>query len=389
MNASASTRVVGLMSGTSHDAVDAAAADIRVEGDTLVVRPLGLLSAPYAPELRAAVAAALPPSRTSVEEVCRLDTRIGQAFADLAVRAVAELCDGAADLVVQHGQTMYHWVEDGQVQGTLQLGQPAWTAERTGCTVVADLRSRDVAAGGHGAPLVSMVDALWLDGRTAAAVNLGGIANTTWVRPGHDPVAFDIGPANALIDAVVTERTGGARQYDRGGELARRGEVHVDTLELLLREPFYARPAPKSTGKELFNLPYLRERLAGRPPLDIEDLVATLTELTARTVADAVRGVELVILAGGGTLNPELVARIRAALPEARTIISDEAGLPSDAKEALAFAVLGYLTINGQAGSLPSATGAAHGSVLGAVVPGRTLPERALHAPPRRLRFES
>ncbi|WP_254773633.1 anhydro-N-acetylmuramic acid kinase [Plantibacter sp. MMLR14_011] len=382
-------RVIGLMSGTSHDAIDAAAAEIGVDGDTLVVRPLGMITAGYDPELRAAITAALPPATTSVDDVCRLDTRIGQAFADLAVRAVAELCDGEADLIVSHGQTMYHWVEDGRVEGTLQLGQPAWIAERTGCTVVADLRSRDVAAGGQGAPLVSMVDALWLGGETAAAVNLGGIANATIVRPGHDPIAFDSGPANALIDAVVAEHTGGARQFDADGELAARGTVHEETLDLLLREPYYQRPAPKSTGKELFHLDYLREQLAGRPTLPIEDLVATLTELTARTVADAVRGVERVILAGGGVRNPQLVARIRAALPEADVVSSDDAGLPSDAKEALAFAVLGFLTVNGQAGSLPSATGASHGSVLGAIVPGHSLPARTLDGPPRALRFEA
>lgn len=382
-------RVIGLMSGTSHDAIDAAAAEISVDGDTLVVRPLGMLTAGYDPELRAAITAALPPATTSVDDICRLDTRIGQAFADLAVRAVAELCDGDADLIVSHGQTMYHWVEDGRVEGTLQLGQPAWIAERTGCTVVADLRSRDVAAGGQGAPLVSMIDALWLGGEPAAAVNLGGIANATIVRPGHDPIAFDSGPANALIDAVVAEHTDGARQFDADGELAARGTVDEETLDLLLREPYYQRPAPKSTGKELFHLDYLREQLAGRPTLPIEDLVATLTELTARTVADAVRGVERVILAGGGVRNPQLVVRIRAALPEADVVSSDDAGLPSDAKEALAFAVLGFLTVNGQAGSLPSATGASHGSVLGAIVPGHSLPARTLDGPPRSLRFEA
>ena len=382
-------RVIGLMSGTSHDAIDAAAAEISVDGDTLVVRPLGMLTAGYDPELRAAITAALPPATTSVDDICRLDTRIGQAFADLAVRAVAELCDGEADLIVSHGQTMYHWVEDGRVEGTLQLGQPAWIAERTGCTVVADLRSRDVAAGGQGAPLVSMIDALWLGGETAAAVNLGGIANATIVRPGQDPIAFDSGPANALIDAVVAEHTGGARQFDADGELAARGTVDEETLDLLLREPYYQRPAPKSTGKELFHLDYLREQLADRPTLPIEDLVATLTELTARTVADAVRGVERVILAGGGVRNPQLVARIRAALPEADVVSSDDAGLPSDAKEALAFAVLGFLTVNGQAGSLASATGASHGSVLGAIVPGHSLAARTLDGPPRSLRFEA
>lgn len=383
------TRVVGLMSGTSHDAVDAAAADIHVEGDELVVRPLGLISTPYSPDLRAAITAALPPATTTVGDVCRLDTRIGQAFADLAERAVAELCGGHADLVVSHGQTLFHWVEDGRVEGTLQLGQPAWIAERTGCTVVADLRSRDVAAGGQGAPLVSIVDALWLAGRSAAAVNLGGIANVTLVAPDRDPVAFDTGPANALVDALVHRHTDGAEAFDRDGVRAARGRVDDGLLGALLAEEYYARPAPKSTGKELFHPGYLDPFLARVPGLPVDDVVATLTALTARTVADAVRGVDHVLLAGGGTRNPVLVRMIRDELPGATVRVSDEAGLPSAAKEALAFAVLGFLTVNGQAGSLPSCTGARHGSVLGAVVPGRTWPARVLDRRPARLRFEA
>ena len=385
--ASATTRVVGLMSGTSYDAIDAAAADLWVEGDELVVRPLGMVSEQYAPELRAAIASALPPAGTTFEEVCRLDTRVGQAFAGVAERAVAELCGGRADLVVSHGQTMFHWVEDGRVEGTLQLGQPAWIAERTGCTVVADLRARDVAAGGQGAPLVSMVDALWLEGRSAAAVNLGGIANVTLVAPGRDPVAFDTGPANALIDAVVTEHTGGERSFDEDGALAAAGRTDERLLGLLLDEEYYARPAPKSTGKELFHARYLDPFLGRVPGVTVEDLVATLTALTARTVADALREVDEVILSGGGTKNPVLVQMLRGELPGARVVVSDDAGFPSDAKEALAFAVLGFLTVNGQAGALPSCTGARHGSVLGAIVPGRTLPARTLDRAPRRLRF--
>lgn len=174
-------RVIGLMSGTSYDAIDAAAADIRIDGDTLVLTPLGMVSEPYSGELRAAVAAAVPPASTTVGQICQLDTEIGQAFAAVAARANAELCGGSAELISSHGQTMFHWVEGSQVRGTLQLGQPAWIAEETGCTVVSDLRSRDVATGGQGAPLVSAFDVLWLNGRTSGSValNLGGIANVT------------------------------------------------------------------------------------------------------------------------------------------------------------------------------------------------------------------
>lgn len=284
-------RVIGLMSGTSYDAVDAAAADLTLEGDTLLLRPLGALSLPHPDGLRARIAAALPPAATTMEDVCRLDTAIGQAFAGAAVRALAELCGGGAGLVVSHGQTLYHWAEGGTVRGTLQLGAPAWIAEATGLPVVSDLRGRDVAAGGQGAPLVSLVDTLLLRARDGvpAALNLGGIANVTVVAPDADPVAFDTGPANALLDVAVRHFTGGAADYDEDGRGAAAGRVHPGLLARLLADPYYREPAPKSTGKEHFHLPYLLAALAAEPVPDPDDVLATLTRLTAVTVADACR----------------------------------------------------------------------------------------------------
>ena len=366
-------RIIGMMSGTSYDAIDAAAADIRLEQDTVMLTPLGLVSRGYPADLQAAIAAALPPAATTLERVCRLDTGIGQAFAELADRANNELCDGKADLVASHGQTVFHWVDGGAVLGTLQIGQPAWIAERTGCPVVGDFRPRDVAAGGQGAPLVSIFDVLWLRGRpgVAVAVNLGGIANITVA--GSDPIAFDTGPANALIDAAITHQSAGALTFDRDGKLAAAGRVRPELLDRLLAEPYYRRPAPKSTGKELFHLDHLMRALDGLPQLPDEDVIATLTMLTARTVADAVRqvGATELIASGGGTLNPTLMAMLRGELPGIGVSTSDQLGLPSAAKEALAFAVLGFLTAHGLPGTIPSCTGARHASVLGSVTPGR------------------
>jgi anhydro-N-acetylmuramic acid kinase len=379
-------RVIGLMSGTSYDAIDAAAADLRLEGDVLVLTPLGMLSQPYPPELRAAVAASLPPASTTVEQVCRLDTGIGQAFAAVARQAVEQLCGGYADLIVSHGQTVFHWVDDGSVRGTLQLGQPAWIAEATSVPVVSDLRARDVAAGGQGAPLVSIIDVLWLRGRPGVpvALNLGGIANITVVH--GEPVAFDTGPANALIDAVVTELTG--RPFDADGVMAARGQVHEVLLDRLLAEPYYERPAPKSTGKELFNLAYVARAMEGLPEIPAEDLVATVTTLTARTVADAVRryGGTEVVASGGGIQNPALMHLLADEL-EIPVRTTDELGMPSAAKEAYAFAVLGFLSVHGLGGTVPSCTGARHSSVLGSVTPGLSgLPTIAGEArPPVRL----
>jgi len=381
-------RVIGLMSGTSYDAIDAAAAELTLVGDSLVLRPLGMVSEPYDDGLREALAAALPPAATSLAEVCRLDTRIGQAFAAAAVRAVRELCGGEAELVASHGQTVYHWVDAGRAHGTLQLGQPAWIAEATGLPVVADFRPRDIAAGGQGAPLVSLVDLLWLRGLpgTPVALNLGGIANLT----APDGTAFDTGPGCALIDAAARGFSGGRLAYDAEGALAARGTVHGPLLRRLLDEPYYAQPAPRTTGKELFHLGYLQDALAGLGTLSAEDVIATLTMLTARTVADAVRavGATEVIASGGGTRNPVLMTMLGARLPGLTLRTSDELGLPSTAKEAYAFAVLGFLTAHGLAGTRPGSTGARHPSILGSITPGREglrLPPAAEKAPVRLL----
>ncbi|GAA0657836.1 anhydro-N-acetylmuramic acid kinase [Streptomyces malaysiensis subsp. malaysiensis] len=354
--------------------MDAAAADLVLDGDTVVLAPLGLVSEAYPEALRSALSAALPPAATTMKEVCALDTRIGQAFASLAARADRELCEGRADLIGSHGQTVYHWAEGGKVHGTLQLGQPAWIAEATGCPVVSDLRTRDVAAGGQGAPLVSLVDALWLGGRpgVCAALNLGGIANITVVSSAGDPLAFDTGPANALIDAAVGALTGGRLDHDADGAMAARGTVHEPLLERLLAEPYYALPTPKTTGKELFHGSYLRAALAVVGPVRDDDVVATVTELTARTVADAVRSVHAteVLASGGGIRNPTLMGALRRALGGVALRTSDELGLPAAAKEAYAFAVLAFLTAHGLAGTAPSCTGARHASVLGSITPG-------------------
>jgi anhydro-N-acetylmuramic acid kinase len=379
-------RVIGLMSGTSYDAIDAAAAELTLEGEDLTLRPLGMVSEAYDGALGEALAAALPPAATTLAEVCRLDTLIGQAFAAAAVRADRELCGGGAELVASHGQTVYHWVEDGRTHGTLQLGQPAWIAEATGLPVVADFRPRDIAAGGQGAPLVSLVDLLWLRGRagTPVALNLGGIANLT----APDGTAFDSGPGCALVDVAVRGLTGGRLNYDMDGALAARGTVHEPLLDRLLAEPYYALPAPKTTGKELFHLGHLRDALTGFGTLTAEDVIATLTRLTARTVADAVRsvGATEVIASGGGTRNPALMAMLDAELPGVPVRTSDALGLPAAAKEAYAFAVLGFLTLHGLTGTDPVSTGARHPSVLGSITPGRgglRLPPRAGAAPVR------
>ncbi|SCG35131.1 anhydro-N-acetylmuramic acid kinase [Micromonospora inositola] len=381
-------KIVGLMSGTSYDGVDVAAAEFTRDGETLRLRPLGTASLDYDDGLRAEIGALLPSGGTTIEAVCRLDNRLGDVFAEAAA-AGAELAGGAADAVVSPGQTVFHWVEAGRARGTLQLGAPARVAARVGVPVLSDLRSADVAAGGQGAPLVPAFDALLLDPAAGprAALNLGGIANLTVVAPGAPVLGYDVGPANALIDAAARRLLG--RPCDLDGARAAAGRVHPGLLELLLAEPYYAAAPPKSTGKELFHAGYLDGKLAALgAPVAADDVLATLTELTARTVAAECDRLEVteVFAAGGGVRNPTLRGRL-AALGAGRWRLrtTDELGVPAQAKEAYAFALLGWLSWHGLPGAIPSVTGARRAAVLGSWTPAGPAYAAVPAEPPRRL----
>lgn len=382
--------VIGLSSGTSADGIDVAAARITLDGTLVRLTPLGHRTAPYPRDLQEMIRGALPPARTTMETVCRLDTRIGRAFADAALHAVGELTRGRADLVASHGQTLFHWADGTTVHGTLQLGQPAWIAEATGLPVVSDLRTADVAAGGQGAPLVSVLDTLLLGDRPGptAALNLGGIANVTVLRDGEAPLAFDTGPGNALLDAAARRVTGGRADRDTDGVIARSGRPDPALLKHLLAEPYYRLPPPRTTGLELFGPGYLDEALRSAGAPGDGDLLATLVELTAVTVADALRphGVAEVFASGGGTRNPVLMERLADRLRPARLATFDGLGLDGDAKEAYLFALIGFLTWHGLPGSVPSCTGARRAPVAGRITPGASplrLPAPATTVPLR------
>jgi anhydro-N-acetylmuramic acid kinase len=367
-----SFRVIGLISGTSLDGIDAAVVDLRLVDGTVELIPLGHRENAYPTRLRDALLAAQPPGECDAGQLCRLDTEVGQAFAAAAADALADLADGRADLVASLGQTIFHWVDGGRCLGTLQLGQPAWIAERTGLPVVADLRARDVAAGGHGAPLAALLDQLWLASveETVAALNLGGIAGISVVGPDAPTLAFDTGPGNALLDAAARMISDGVWQQDIDGELAAQGTVRKDLLGALLADAYYVKPPPKSTGKERFHGDYLRVALDSVPHVAAVDLLATLVELTAVTVADACRGrgVGKVVASGGGVRNPVLMAALRRLLDPVPVITSDELGVPTDAKEAYLAALLGFLTWHGAATDAP--TGATGPRLLGSITPG-------------------
>lgn len=375
--------VVSVASGTSVDALDLGVVDLTVEAGTVTATVLDSRTEPWPLDLRERLLALLPPATTTAAEVCALDTAVGQ-----AVGAVAATVPGA-DLVVSPGQTVHHEVDGDRCLGTLQLGQPAWVAEATGLPVVSDLRTRDVAAGGHGAPLAGILDRLWLAGGTGprAALNLGGIANVTVVQPDGTGLAWDTGPANCLLDVAASSGTGGAQGHDLDGAMAARGRVLPDLLDRLLAHPYLALGAPKSTGRETFSAAYL-DHVAGPDPV-WDDVAATLVELTARSVADALAPYPVgeVVASGGGTRNPSLMGALARHL-DAPLRTSDELGLPVDGKEAVLWALLGFLTWYG----VPVTTDPASGRpprVLGRITPGaRPLVLPAPIDAPARLRLQ-
>lgn len=372
--------VIGLISGTSLDAIDAALVEIEAEQALLRVQLRGFVMQPFAAELQACVRALLPPAAGSTAEVCAVNVLLGEAFAQaaLVLAEQAGLPINAIDLIASHGQTVYHQVAPGAVRSTLQLGAAAVIAERTGCTVVADFRTRDMAAGGEGAPLVPFLDLLLLRDpqRRRAIQNIGGIGNVTYLAPDRPPLAFDTGPGNVLIDEAVRQLTGGAATLDRDGRMAAAGTIDAALLAEWLAHPFFAQVPPKSTGRELFGPAeaglYIAQ--ASQRGLGPNDIVATLTALTAHSIALAytqhLSGVDELLVAGGGARNPTLLRMLQAALPDVTVLPLDALGLDADAKEALAFALMGYATLHGWPANVPAATGAAYPVVLGSITPG-------------------
>jgi anhydro-N-acetylmuramic acid kinase len=373
--------VVGLMSGTSVDGVDAAVVDITQEEEVLRVRLVGYAESPLDERLRQRVFTLFDPQHSRIDEVCELNVLLGEAFARAAALAVRQ-AGAQADLVASHGQTVWHQVAPGHTRSTLQLGEPSVIAERLGVTTVADFRPRDIAAGGQGAPLASWGDALLFgDQQLSRAVqNIGGIGNVTWVPPGGQweaMLAFDTGPGNALMDHAAWRLSGGMLRFDADGALAARGRVHDALLAELLDNPYFPVQPPKSTGREVFGAQLVDPFIAGciERGLSTSDVLATLTAFTAHSIADQYRRFlpgrpEEVVVGGGGSRNPVLMRLLQELLDPAQIRLHEEFGLPSLGREAVYFALMGYEAVHGRPNTVPSCTGATHPVVMGKIVPG-------------------
>lgn len=386
--------VIGLISGTSIDAIDAALVEIERYDETLQVALRAFTMQPFPDSLCARVRSLLPPNQGATAEVCEVHVLLGEMFAEaaLAVAQSAGVLLRSVDLIASHGQTVYHQVAPGAVRSTLQLGTPAVIAELTGCTVVADFRPRDMAVGGEGAPLVPYLDQLLLthEEKRRAVQNIGGIGNVTLLSTHGAELAFDTGPGNVLIDEAVRLLTGGAATFDQDGRLAAAGQVDQDLLAEWLRHPFFEQQPPKSTGREQWGPAEARAYVeqAQKHGLTSEDTIATITALTAWSIGQAYERflprVDEALIGGGGTHNPTLMRMLQAALSPTTVRPVDDFALSADAKEAVAFALMGYATLHGWPGNVPSATGAAHSVVLGSITPGlryRSLIKQVLDAP--------
>jgi len=348
-------RVAGVMSGTSLDGIDVAIIEIHGRH----ISTIGFQSTPYSEAVRRAILA-VSNTTTTTREISRLSFQLGELYARAVLRACRRY--GPVALIGCHGQTIYH--EGGA--NTLQIGESAVIAERTRVPVVSDFRTRDIAAGGQGAPLVPFVDCLLFrhPRRTRIALNIGGIANITVIPSG---IAFDTGPGNMAIDALTREHTRGRQNFDRGGRIAAQGNLNRPLLDDLLADPYYRSKPPKSAGREQYGAEFVaRLKQTGLP---LPDLIATATVLTASTIAMAAApfAPDELIVSGGGTHNPQILSHLAAFLPGVALATSADYGIDVDAKEAIAFAVLAYRTWRRRPSNLPSATGARRPVILGKI----------------------
>ncbi|HBA26743.1 MAG TPA: anhydro-N-acetylmuramic acid kinase [Nitrospinae bacterium] len=380
-------KAIGLMSGTSADGVDAAIVEIKGKGLDYKASLITFKKFQFSKDLRELIHKVSTPEYGRVDLICQLNFLIGELFAKAAIGVVkkAGYKMRDIDLIGSHGQTIYH-MPKGKPPSTLQIGEPSVIAERTGVTTIADFRTMDIAAGGLGAPLTPFAHYIlfrkrW---RGIAVNNIGGISNVTFIPAGgdiNDVIAFDTGPGNMLIDSVMHIITKGKYGYDKNGEMARKGKDSERFLEKLMKHPFIKARPPKSTGREEFgyNEALKFYKFAKRDRLSDEDIVATTTRFTAKSIVENYKrfilckhDVSEVIVCGGGAKNPILIDMISREIKPIKVKTSDSYGFPPETIEAIVFAILGYAAISGIPANLPHVTGAGKQVVLGKIIPAKT-----------------
>lgn len=364
-----SGRFIGVMSGTSLDGVDVVLAAINEN----IVAQQASLSYPIPVNLKEDILAICQGQQLTLSQLGRLDTRLGRLFSDAVLALMRQQNLQPEDIVAIgcHGQTVWH-EPTGDAPHTMQIGDNNQIAAHTGVTVVGDFRRRDMALGGQGAPLVPAFHQALLAHpvERRMVLNIGGIANLSLLVPGQPVRGYDTGPGNMLMDTWIWRQCG--KPYDKDAQWASEGKVLLPLLQDMLSDPWFALPAPKSTGREYFNYGWLEKHLARYANLRGQDVQATLTELTAVTINEQVLlsgGCERLLVCGGGARNPLLMARLAALLPGTEVTTTDDAGISGDDMEALAFAWLAWRTLAGLPGNLPSVTGASEATILGAIYP--------------------
>lgn len=371
------------MSGTSCDGVDAALVQIDGRGLDMRVKYLAHCGTAYNDDLRRRLLETMAPAVTRTETLAALNMAVGEAFAECARDLLARTGCREQEIAAigSHGQTVCHMPDDAEQPATLQIGEPAVIAARTGIAVVADFRQSDVAVGGQGAPLVPWTDYVLFRSPqgTMCIQNIGGIANVTGIPPGAAPqqvVAFDSGPGCMVIDELMRRHTAGRQQFDPDGREAARGTPQEDIVSEIMQQPFFRKPPPKSAGREQFGQDFVSGmlRMARGRELGHHDWLATATLLTARSIAHAYRtflnvgrGTQAV-LCGGGARNAALVGMLRRELPELTWRGISELGIPEQAKECVSFAMLAAAALDGVAANLPQVTGARQAAILGKIV---------------------
>jgi anhydro-N-acetylmuramic acid kinase len=396
-------KVIGLLSGTSVDGIDAALVEITDRGLETRVKLLCFETYPFPEGVKERVLEASSANTGTVDKICHLNFYLGELFAEAALRLVEQggYRLSEIDLIGSHGQTIHHLPQSRQepgimrptlqVRSTLQIGEPSVIAERTGCTVIADFRPRDMVVGGEGAPLAPYVHYILFRDQEKARVinNIGGISNVTFIPAQAEPdqiIAFDTGPGNMIIDHLVQQMTQGQYTFDPDGKMAARGRVHTGLLAWLMKHPYLSKPPPKTTGREEFGKEFIQKLLkkAGEENISSEDLLATSTTFTAESIIDSYRQFlpiqnkasskpipTEVILCGGGVRNKTLVALLQKALDPIPVKKVEDYGYSGDALEAILFALLARETLLGIPSNVPKATGAEYPVILGKIVPGR------------------